>query len=169
MRGYFFRNGGDLRFRKSSHPLIIMKGKNNEFSYIIGRRAGHQGPHISVALRAGNENCASGLYDSSNLHNRERRETDLESTGNVDEWNSEMTREFEEVNFSSWSAVDSSTVGGTIPKTRKVTSNQERREMENRPIQYRRTLLIENLTEFRSYDEIEDLACNYGNADKIKQ
>ena len=92
-----------------------MKGKNNEFSYIIGRRAGHQGPHISVALRAGNENCASGLHDSSNLHNRERRETDLESTGNVDEWNSEMTREFEEVNFSSWSAVDSSTVGGTIP------------------------------------------------------
>ena len=149
-----------------------MIGKNNEFSYCIGRRAGYQGPHISVALQAGNENCASGLHDSSNLSNRERRKTDkvnLESTGNADEWNSEMTREFEEVNSSSWSAVDSSKVGGTIPKTRKVTSNQERKEMEDRPMLFKRTLLIENLIEFRSYDEIEDLACKYGNADKIKQ
>ena len=154
-----------------------MMSYNNDFSYCIGRRAGYQGPHPPVALQAEDENYVSGpgtpssLYDRGRRGKRRMKGTNSDSIDdNENDWNSKMkTYDYEESNFSSWLPVDEATTRTPDHNARRKTVNRDRRETEQKLTANKRTLKIEDMTEFKSYDEMEDLACKYGSADKIKQ
>ena len=151
--------------------------KINEISYCIGRRADYQGPRLPVMDQAGDDKCTSGTYALSEHYlsrspkGRRKRAETLGLSRNTGDWNEEVImQEYEGTSFSTnWRNIEENIPREPEHHTRKNNTNQNRSDQKRKTRPKNKTLLIENMNEFKSYDSIEDIVCKHGKADRIKQ
>ena len=113
----------------------------------------------------------SEQYLSSSPKGQRKRTENSGSTRNTESWtNEKIIEDYDGTNYStSWQRVEDNLPRRTEHDVGKNKSNRYRRMEEAKPIPQKRTLLIENMMEFKSYDWIEDIACKGCRADQIKQ
>ena len=134
--------------------------------------------HLLVVDQAGEYKqtpgtCAqSEQYLSSSPREQRKKTEDSRLTRNVEDWtNKKPMDEYDGTNYYStrWQRIEENSPRRTEHNIRKNNNNKDRRVEEAKPTPNKRTLLIENMTKFRSYDWIEDIACKGCKAEQIKQ
>ena len=113
----------------------------------------------------------SEQYLSNSPKGRGKKNEESRSPGNTGDWDTEeLIGKYKETNYTtSWQEVDGDLPRRTEHKPGKNKHNRGKREERRNETSERRTLLIENMMNFKSYDQMEDIACEHGRADQIKQ
>ena len=144
---------------------------------VVGTGARNLEPRLPVVDQTGEYKRVSGTYaqseqyPSSSFRGRRKKVEDSRSTRNSEDWTiKKLMDDYDGTNYStSWQRVEEISPRRTEHSARKNKNNRDRREEETTPTPNKKTILIENMTEFRSYDWMEDVACKGCKADRIKQ